>query len=61
MENITALISNLGFPIAMCCYLLYRMAKSDDQHAQEMEKVTTALNNNTLVIQRLVDRLGEEV
>jgi len=59
LEELVQLISNLGFPIAMCCYLLYRMSKSDENHKAEMDNVTEALNNNTLVIQRLIDRLGE--
>ena len=68
LSSIAQLIGTLGFPIAACCYLFYSMQKERDQnaeqreadrleHKQEMDKVTEALNNNTLVVQKLVDAL----
>ena len=68
LSNIAQLIGTLGFPIAACCYLFYSMQKEREQnaaqreadrleHKQEMEKVTDALNNNTIVVQKLVDAL----
>lgn len=69
ISSIAQLIGTLGFPIAACIYLFYSMQKEREQnaaqreadrleHKQEMEKVTDALNNNTLVIQKLVDTLA---
>ena len=69
LSNIAQLIGSLGFPIAACCYLFYSMQKERDQnaaqreadrleHKLEMDKVTEALNNNTIVIQKLVDALS---
>lgn len=68
LSSIAQLIGTLGFPIAACCYLFYTMQKEREQnaaqreadrleHKQEMDKVTEALNNNTIVIQKLVDAL----
>ena len=68
LSSIAQLIGTLGFPIAACCYLFYSMQKEREQnaaqreadrleHKQEMEKVTDALNNNTVVVQKLVDAL----
>ena len=68
LSNIAQLIGTLGFPIAACCYLFYSMQEERKQnaaqreadrleHKQEMEKVTVALNNNTIVVQKLVDAL----
>lgn len=68
LSSIAQLIGTLGFPIAACCYLFYSMQKEREQnasqreadrleHKQEMEKVTDALNNNTIVVQKLVDAL----
>lgn len=68
MSSIAQLIGSLGFPIAACVYLFYSMQKEREnnaaqreadrlEHKLEMEKVTDALNNNTLVIQKLVDAL----
>lgn len=68
LSSIAQIIGTLGFPIAACCYLFYSMQKEREQnaaqreadrleHKQEMEKVTDALNNNTIVVQKLVDAL----
>ena len=57
IESIMTLISNYAFPIACCIILFYKMEKDRAMHKEEMDKVTAALNNNTLVIQRLYDRL----
>lgn len=57
IESVMTLISNYAFPIACCIILFYKMEKDRAVHKEEMDKLTTALNNNTLVIQRLSDRL----
>lgn len=65
---IVQIIGALGFPITACVYLFYSMQKERErneaqreadrtEHKQEMEKMTEALHNNTLVIQKLVDTL----
>ena len=33
----------------------------NEQHNEEMQQVTIALNNNTLALQKLCDKLGKEV
>ena len=69
--SITQVIMNVGFPIAMCCAMAWYVKYSTDkqreevrqlneQHDSEMTKVTEALNNNTLAIQKLCDKLGGE-
>lgn len=61
-------IGTLGFPIvcavAMGWYVKYVSDKNrediatlNEQHQQEMKEVTTALNNNTLALQKLSDLL----
>lgn len=57
VNDIIQMVSTLGFPIVMCAALFWRMIKSDDQHKEEMEKVTEALNSNTLAITKLADKL----
>lgn len=51
-------VSTLGFPIVMCGALFWKLTKQDMVHQEEMAKLSEALNNNTLVMQRLVDKLG---
>lgn len=71
ISSITQLITSMGFPIAMCIAMAWyvkdtnekhreEVRQLNDQHNQEMQQVTTALNNNTLALQRLCDKLGEE-
>lgn len=65
------IIGNYGFSIAMCCamawYVKYITDKHREElnnmnqlHKQEMGDITTAVNNNTLAIQRLVDLLNRK-
>lgn len=57
MEEIMNLISSQGFPIAMCLILLYYVSNLQKTHKEEMDKMSTAINNNTAVIQRLLDKM----
>ena len=50
-------ISTVGFPIVMCLILLYIVEKRNEEHKEEMAKITESLNNNTLVIQHLTDTI----
>lgn len=56
-NTIVQLIGSLGFPIVCCIALFWRMIKSDENHKTEIDKLTDALNNNTLVLQQLSDLL----
>lgn len=60
ISDIVQFISTVGFPIAMCLALLWYIKDITEKHKEETEKFTDALNNNTLVLQKLCDSLGEE-
>lgn len=55
---ITQLVGSLGFPIAMCIAMLWMLNKQTEQHKSEMDKITEALNNNTLALTKLTTKLG---
>jgi cellobiose-specific phosphotransferase system component IIC len=68
---ITQAVTTIGFPIVMCgamaWYVKYitdkhreEVTKLNEQHQQEMEKVTTAINNNTLALTKLCERMEKE-
>ena len=70
VETIVQIVQSVGFPIAMCVamgtYVKYTEDKSREerielqaQHAEEMESVKTALNNNTVALQKLVDEFNK--
>ena len=61
---IITMIGSLGFPICACIGLGWfvtselRSMRSD--HKEEMAKMTEAINNNNLLLQRILDRLDKE-
>ena len=68
---VIAAISSLGFPICACIFLgLYVKSTNENfrqdlkemssNHRSEMDKITEAINNNTLVIQKLIDKMDED-
>jgi hypothetical protein len=68
-KTISDLISTVGFPIVcflMCgWYVKYREDKNDEkfdklnsQHDEENKRMTDAVNNNTIALQKLTDKLG---
>lgn len=70
MNDIITAISTLGFPIVACIgmgwYVKYQTDSNNQEvsdmrkeHKQEIDKVTKALNDNTLVIQKLCDKLDK--
>lgn len=70
MNDIITAISTLGFPIVACIgmgwYVKYQtdintkeVTEMRKEHKQEIDKVTKALNDNTLVIQKLCDKLDK--
>lgn len=61
INDLSALISTLGFPIAMCLIMCYYINKINDSHKEETDKFAEALNSNTIVLQKLCDKLDSEV
>ena len=59
VQSITTVITTVGFPIAVCLILFWYINKIQEQHKAETDKLAEALNNNTLVMQELVGKLGQ--
>lgn len=57
MQDVITAISTVGFPIVITLLLLYMNREQDKAHKEEMEKVTTALNNNSLIVAQLKELL----
>lgn len=60
MQDIITAVSTVGFPIVMCILMYVMNDKQDMRHAEEVSKVTEALNNNTLAIQKLIDKIEDD-
>lgn len=52
-QTIIQLISNVGFPIAMCVALFYYMIKQRQEHSVELENLRNTLEENTKVLTEL--------
>ena len=61
INDLSTLISTLGFPIGMCLIMCYYINKINNEHKEESEKFAEALNNNTVVLQKLCDKLDSGV
>ena len=70
VQDILTAIASVGCPIVACCGMAYFFARVNKnyredikeiqmQHKEEVGTMTEAINNNTLVIQKLVDKMGE--
>ena len=53
LDSITSVISTVGFPIAICLILLWYINKMTEEHKNEMDSMTAALNQNTVVLAEL--------
>ena len=59
METLIQLIQSVGFPIACAIALFWQNNKLQEQHKEEMTKVTDALKNNTLAILELKNSIDD--
>lgn len=57
VDVITSLISSLGFPIVVCVALGWYIVYRDKQTNAEMASLKETIENNTLVIQKLTDKI----
>ena len=71
MDNIVQIISAVGFPIVAavgCAYFVKWQYEQNNktveamrqEHKEEVQKMTEALNNNTLALQKLIDKIDKE-
>lgn len=53
-------ISSVGFPIVMCGIMAYYVKYTEDKHREEINSIREALENNTIAITKLVEKMGSE-
>ena len=61
MENIDIVlnaITTVGFPIVMCGILLWYIYKSQKNHNEEVTHLTEAIQNNTVVMEKILTKIG---
>ena len=57
-NTIVQLISGLGFPIACCIAMFWQNNKLNESHKEETTKLNETINNNTIALNHLIDKLG---
>lgn len=53
VNEIVSIISNVGFPVAVCIALFLYMEKQNERHQNETDKLNDTLANNTKVLTEL--------
>jgi len=72
INEMVQLVGTLGFPIFMCLALAYyvkyttdrqreEVSKLNEQHQNEIQNVTYAINNNTIALTKLCEKLDIKV
>ncbi|UWF79879.1 MAG: BhlA holin family protein [Bacteriophage sp.] len=52
-NGIISLISNVGFPVAVCVALFFYMEKQNERHQSETDKLNETVQSNTKVLTEL--------
>ena len=60
MDMIVSLFSNLAVPVACLVVTFWLWNKEREDHKAETKELTEAVTNNTLVMQKLIDKLDKE-
>ena len=53
INAIVTLVSNVGFPVAVCIALFFYMEKQNERHQQETDKLNETVQSNTKVLTEL--------
>lgn len=53
LNGIVSLISNVGFPVAVCIALFFYMEKQNERHQNETDKLNETVQSNTKVLTEL--------
>lgn len=59
MSTVAQLISTIGFPIAMCIYLLFYIKSFDEKYCEKLDSMAKAIENNTVVITKLMTMIDK--
>jgi hypothetical protein len=59
INTLTQVIGSLGFPIVMCFYMMKQNREMNKDHKEEVSHLREAVENNTLTMQKIFDKLEE--
>lgn len=58
ISNILTAISSVGFPIVACIALFWKNHKDDERHEEQSNKFNEAVNNNTVALIKLTEKIS---
>lgn len=58
-NTVLQMVSTIGFPIAMCIYLLFYIKSFDEKYCQQLNNMAKAIENNTLAITKLMGMIDD--
>lgn len=53
VSEIVSIVSNVGFPVAVCIGLFFYMEKQNERHQQETDRLNDTVQSNTKVLTEL--------
>lgn len=70
VQEVLTIINTVGFPVAMCIFLCWyikdsteknreEIKKINDEHREEVKEITKALENNTVALTKLCEKMGD--
>lgn len=57
IQPIITAISTVGFPIVICLIMVYINETQDKRHNDEINTLKSSLENNTIAITKLIEKL----
>lgn len=57
MSSILEIISSIGFPIACCIAMFLQQNKITENHKNEVCELKNAIDNNTVALTKLIEKL----
>ena len=59
VTTVLSAISTVGFPIVMCLIMVWLNKVQTEKHDAEMKEVTKAIENNTLVMMQIAEKISD--
>lgn len=58
IQEVLTAISTVGFPVAACIALFWFNYKQTQQHSEETAKLSETINNNTIALTKLAEKIS---
>lgn len=59
-NTVIAAIGSLGFPIVACILMGYMFIRFTDNYRADIKSMTEIVNNNTIALNKLIDKIDKE-